>query len=201
MARLEKGGQAAVRYLPNLARDKKCDISIQKELTEAGIGIKEGKLPRNSEVPARLTGVLSNPNGEPAFTFTRSWNYWVVEGDVFLSIAKEMYQNPIGKKDVRVAGDCGCPPPEERAEHFDEDGKRLYPLTTKVASEKELTDFENRHPEPEIKELVRKARENTRYVEDPAAVAAKSVITVYHIDSQDGLNLFVNALKAKDIVK
>jgi hypothetical protein len=201
MSRLEKEGQAAIRYLPNLAGNVRCDISIRKELTEAGVGIIESKTPREDEVPAKLTGILNNPNGEPAFTLTRAWYYWVVDGDVPLSVAEEMYKDPVGKEDVRVAGHRGCPPPKEWAKHSDKDGKKLYSLSTKLESEKELTEFENRHSEPEIKELVRKARENTRYVENPAAEAAKSVITTYHIDSQDGLNLFVNKLKTRGVIK
>ena len=33
-----------------------------------------------------------------------------------IKIDEKLYENPIGKKDIRVAGDCGCPQPKEWAE-------------------------------------------------------------------------------------
>ena len=92
--------------MKNLAGVPMCDVYIRAELEAAGIPIVEVPLD-NTEVPYRLIGQLGN------FEFRRAWYYWIVSGRVPLEIAKELYANPIGKKDVRVTGHCGCPPPED----------------------------------------------------------------------------------------
>ena len=61
----------------------------------------------------RFTEVYTNARGvltieDRSFIFKRAWYYWTVNGPVPMEIAKRMYENPIGKKDVRVAGHCGC---------------------------------------------------------------------------------------------
>jgi hypothetical protein len=61
----------------------------------------------HTEVPFTICGQL----GE--FRFKRAWYYWVVKGKVPLNVAQELYADPLGHDDVRVAGHCGCPPPEE----------------------------------------------------------------------------------------
>lgn len=92
----------------NLAGRKDCDKYIHQELTEAGIEIVEVPLGR-SEVPYTLIGKLGK------YTFSRARYYWLVNGPVPLFAAQEMYRHPVGRRDVRVEGHCGCPPPEEWA--------------------------------------------------------------------------------------
>ena len=118
--------------MKNLAGIQECDTEIRKELTEAGIRTVDTKK-GDTEVPYSVVGQLSY------FTFRRSWRYWMVDGNVPLEIAKEMYAIEVGKKDVRVVGHCGCPPPEEWAingyvgsYHIDsQDGLKLFADTIK----------------------------------------------------------------------
>jgi len=72
----------------------------------------------------------------------RAWRYWVANGPVPLDAALKLYADPVGRKSVRVAGSCGCPPPEQWVEVVD----------------------------------------------------GKPCITTYHIDTEEGLALFVAAL-------
>ena len=99
------------------------------------------------EVPASIKGVL-NKGSDIVFTFVRAWYYWMVAGNVSLEVARIMYENPIGAKDVRVAGHCGCPPPEEWA----------------------------------------RPASGQRFVDN------------YHIDSQEGLDLFVATMKEHGLI-
>jgi len=94
-------------HLYNLAGNENCDYFIKAELTLAGIDMVQEK--DRGEVPAKIKGKLGN------FKFSRAWTYWIVKGDVPLSVAEELYADPVGVKYVRVAGHCGCPAPKEWA--------------------------------------------------------------------------------------
>lgn len=89
----------------NLAGVFECDPFVELELKLAGIKIFKKEI--TSEVPTTFYGRL---NG---FIFHRAWYYWIVEGLVPLNLAIELYENPIGRKTVRVEGHCGCPSPIE----------------------------------------------------------------------------------------
>lgn len=108
------------------------DAHIEDELKEACIPIFKGDS-AEGEVMASLAG----KHGK--FRFKRAWSYWVVNGPVSVELAWELYNDPRGRYDVRVAGHCGCPEP-------------TVPWTT--------------------------------------VVDGIDSVTEYHIDSQDGLNLF-----------
>lgn len=50
--------------------------------------------------------------------FTRAWYYWVVCGvDMPLADANELYEDPVGRKDIRVAGYAGNASPEKWVEN------------------------------------------------------------------------------------
>lgn len=98
--------------MKNLAGNKDCDDSVEVELRRAGIEVVSGAK-SNGEVSTIITGQLEQ------FTFVRAWRYWMVRGHVPLVVARELYENLIGKTDVRVVGHCDCPPPEEYAVHLD----------------------------------------------------------------------------------
>ena len=89
----------------NLAGDKDCDKQIRRELLRAKVDIVEVKQ-GNTEVPYTIIGRLYG------FEFRRAWYYWVAKGPMPLKEAKELYAEPVGREDIRVAGHCGCPPPE-----------------------------------------------------------------------------------------
>jgi hypothetical protein len=111
----------------NLAGSTESDIWCAAELTAAGITIEVADKPYGeprTRVKGRLGGI----------TFERAWYYWIASGPVPLGVARRLYADPVGGKDVRVAGHCGCPPPDEwakggyvRSYHIDSPaGLRLF---------------------------------------------------------------------------
>ena len=89
----------------NLAGDSECDVFVEHELKRARIPIERVDLPRNSEVPYRIIGRLGG------ITFQRAWTYWVAKGPVSIETARRLYDDPVGRTDIRVDGHCGCPEP------------------------------------------------------------------------------------------
>lgn len=159
--------------MKNLVGVQECDVEIRKELTEAGIRIVATEK-GNTEVPYSVVGQLSN------FTFRRAWYYWMVDGDVPLEVAEEMYATEVGKKDVRVAGHCGCQHPKEWA--FPKDEVLFEQGVYKKPSEE--------HPHgdsPTYGELAEMC--NNGKIDAPRFVQS------YHIDSQEGLKLFADTIK------
>lgn len=162
--------------MKNLAGMAEADMFIRQELALAGIRSlrlpnEEGKHP---EVPRTVFGFLGGKAlfdelttyGEEKaesylclvnfqvmqtcaeFAFARQWYYYTATGYVPMDVAIELYEHPIGRKDVRVQGHCGCPDPREYAP-----------------------------------------------VQKGPLVAGKRCVDCYHIDSQEGLNLFVETLR------
>lgn len=165
----------------NLAGNPEADFFIQDELGQAGVsmvGVPKDEI--HSEVPYTIEGRMR------PFKFRRAWYYWVVEGRVPIEAAREMYENPVGKKDVRAGGDCTCPEPETQAEWFDPEGHKLWadPTGEQEAEAKRLTAKYGPY------------RDSGIFVPDPSEVpGAHAFVTTYHIDSQAGLNLFVETLR------
>lgn len=154
----------------NLAGNEHCDEYIQKELRSAGIRLVRGEK-QDGEVHATVTGALG------AFKFFRKWSYWSVEGYMPLEVAKELYEDPVGKADVRAMGHAGCPPPEAPwIEWYDSEGRRIFPLSKRP------------------KGYFGKGVGYQMFFKDPSKVG-KGYITLYHIDTQEGLNLFADAIR------
>jgi hypothetical protein len=162
----------------NLAGDLECDIYIRFELVRAAIKPVDHAEKVGGEVPARLTGTLG------PFTFRRAWTYWVVDGPIPLSVAEEMFA--ARPDDVRSGGDCACRPPLTWAEHFNADGRRLE---TDVDG-KQATQWEHFAAKGLPAFQVR-----PMFVQNAAADAARSVVTLYHIDSEDGLRYFADTIR------
>ena len=170
--------------MQNLAGVKKCDSLIQEELRQAGIPVVSEDRTK-CEVPATIAGQLGN------FSFVRAWYYWVVVGDVPLKVAEKLYDDPVGKKDVRVVGHCACPPPERWADWYDHEGRRLIPADQQAKLEKLAKDA-----------LVSEEEIASFHFADPKDFPALGMgyITSYHIDSQEGLNLFVKVITEAGLV-
>lgn len=175
--------------MENLAGREDCDVYIEKELTRARVEVVRGER-RDHEVPASITG-RSGP-----FTFTRAWYYWVVEGKVPLTVAKELYADPVGKTDIRVAGHCGCPAPEAPwLEWYDKEGRQL--ITMKEAAKacrdgsksKFIADAINGFLHDQSKRFVHNLTEE-----------GEAFVTSYHIDTEVGLRLFVDTIKKHGLV-
>jgi len=172
--------------MKNLAGNPECDIEIERELTRCGVQVVR-KQPREGEVPSSLRGKLGN------FEFFRAWRYWIVTGKVPLQIARELYDDPVGKTDIRVNGNCTCPPPEGgRILWLDKKGRKLLPMS-------EWDSIVNRLGEDDP--IARDIRNNPkiRFVNNPAA-KGKGFIDTYHIDTETGLRIFADTLKKHKLV-
>ena len=94
----------------NLAGRKDiCDGWAESELRRCGIGVVRLGKPQLGEVPCTIAGMLGQ------FSFARAGTYWVAFGRMPLRMAEELYEHPVGRTDIRVAGHAGCPPPREWA--------------------------------------------------------------------------------------
>ena len=165
--------------MENLARNKDCDKFIKLELKRSRIDVIHG-MRRKSEVPTSITGKLG------PFTFERAWYYWVVSGPVPLAVAKELYGDPVGATDIRVAGHCGCPPP-----------KRPW-ITVITLDGRHVIDSQERE---RIEKLFRNVVDREEFERDNvfsdhiAAVGAQEFVMSYHIDSEIGLRLFADTIR------
>lgn len=174
--------RATKMTFPNLAGNKDCDSVIRDELSSAGIELVEGER-GSGEVPASVTGKLGQ------YTFSRAWYYWMVSGPVPLKVAEAMYKHSVGQRDVRVAGHCGCPPPNEWAEIFDEDGNKIV-IDPEGTQETECRAMTERHPNMVA------SFEKMRFVRDLSEVPnAKAFVQSYHIDTLQGLKLFADSVR------
>ena len=166
--------------MENLAGNKDCDRIIERELNRAKINVVNGER-SNGEVPASITGELKG------FTFQRAWYYWVVKGKLSLSVAQRLHQDPVGKEDIRVNGDCGCPAPEGGYIcWYSTEGNQLLPLTDKQEIEEIKADGC-------LSGYLNEEYKNCLFVEDPSAVG-NGFVKSYHIDSEVGLRIFAEAV-------
>lgn len=166
----------------NLAGNPSCDQYIAKELTRARIQLVTHTHEEHSshEVPWSITGKLG------PFIFTRAWRYWIVEGLVPLAVAQELYGDPVGVTDIRVAGHCGCPSPEEYDNLYTADGHRVIEASERPKLEafmKEVESALSPLPYPFV------------YSDDPRASTAQLFVDRYHIDSEIGLRIFADTLR------
>lgn len=166
--------------MQNLAGNPRATGRVTRELTRCGIPIVQKDEPPRGEVKSAVYGQLG------PFTFKRAWYYYRVNGPMPIKIARDLYENPVGKTDIRVAGHCRCPPPEEPwiTSRNPETGKEI------VATEKRR-DFDKLGEELKQDLLARFEKENEWG--DPAD--GEVFVESYHIDTELGLYLFVQAVK------
>lgn len=153
--------------------------TIRNELLEAGIFILPNDPKDRGEVPAEFCGRYKG------FTFYRAWDYWVVNGMVPLKVAKELYDHPTGAKNVRVMGHCGCPPPEDWATEIE-----TY-TGCQVVPDKEWDEVIRVFAD--YPESIEKWK-GTHVLESKAGEKSAFVLS-YHINTQEGLNLFMDAVR------
>jgi hypothetical protein len=166
--------------MQNLAGNTDCDKYITAELDTAHIEYERLPEATTQEVPSAIVGRLG------PFTLTRAWYYWVVKGPMPLTVARVMYEHPIGRRDVRAGGDT-TRSPDQWAAHYDADGVLLEsdPDGSKAVQTSALCERM-----PDLRPLV-----TWRSVPDAAAVAASSFVESYHIDSAEGLRLFADTVR------
>jgi hypothetical protein len=174
--------------MKNLAGDKQCDQHIALELERCRINIHKMNRLGKSEVPWTIYGTLGR------FTFERAWYYYVVKGELPLNIAQELYADPVGKTDIRVAGHCGCPAPEEWATYYDR--LRCWSDAKILLDFKQKEEFEQclKSDSQWVRQVGEDGLKNFRFVEDPKAVGF-GYVELYHIDSEIGLRLFADTLR------
>lgn len=172
----------------NLAGNEDADRFIRRELDEATVErVVHRERLSHSDVPTRISGKLG------PFGFRRFWYYWSVHGPVPLAVAEELYADPEGRKSVRVAGHCACPPPSEWATHVDANGQEVVE-DPDGNEEREAQAFLDAHPDLRAVKI-------PRYVRSLADVEVEAFVESFHIDSQEGLNLFVETLRRHGLDK
>lgn len=131
-----------------------------------------------------------------AFRFTRGDSYyWIAGGPMPLALAEKMYSDPVGKRDVRCAGDGGC----------------RSPLTwaTWVLGNKEVTArfFNGENQEEKYLYFVergilpREGFDALTFHDDPPNSGAEGYVLGYHIDSRMGLKLYVDTIRENGLDK
>lgn len=119
------------------------------------------------------------------YTFKRNWYYWSISGPVELYVANYLYNDPVGKTDVRAGGHCCAPSPATQCTHYDARGKCLIPLTEK----------DNWNYYLNKKYVTQEEYDKYAFVEDPEISAFYSFVEHYDIDSEIGLRFFVDTLR------
>ena len=173
----------------NLAGHPRAEEYIIKELTEAGIPIKWSHK-EMGEPKSRAYGKMNTIwNG---ITFTREWYYWVAKGNIPLGIAEKMYEHPVMNNDVRANGDCTCPSPRDVAKEKFVTSSGVYSKFEDVWSEEEINKLRS------VDIISHLADEKIQKEQDKKY---PKFVDVYHIDSQEGLNLFVDYMYCTLVMK
>lgn len=162
--------------MQNMAGRDDADRYVEHELNRCKIEMRERPL-SNGEVKTSRYGVLQCKGQE--IVLTRGWAYWIVEGNVPYDLAVKIFEEDVGKE-IRVAGHCGAPHPDEWSKWMTPDGVEVLSMKQKEELDryKDLVDY----------------RRYT-FTDTPEEVGARYV-TSYHIDTELGLYIFANAVKA-----
>ncbi len=171
--------------MQNLAGNADCDKIILSELKRCGIPALQIPERTRSEVPYTYVGKAG------AFDFRRAWYYWCVDGRVPLAVAQEMYDTEVGKRDIRVAGHCGCPPPIEWAYYYNEAGQM-------ATSSKEFQNGIDLFTRMGHAESLDKWKTEHFPCDDTSALPG--FITSYHIDTELGLYIFAETLRKHQLI-
>ena len=118
------------------------DAQCIKELNDAKIDLAFLEERPKREVKTFIEGKLSFVRSDGRrieISFYRAWYYWVAKGLVPIDIANKLYATEIGKRDIRVKGDCGRPPPDEHTVY--RKMKKEVVLDLDGSEEKEYTEF------------------------------------------------------------
>ena len=159
------------------------DKILRSELTRCGIVAREHIEESGGEVNTHVYGDLSG------FTFTRAWTYWMVTGPLPLDVAVTLYDNPVGRDDIRVNGHCGCPSPIGQATWRDPaTGKTYCKLDQKTECERYIAAG------GVMSDIGRKVLDEHLFHDDPASLGAVGTIDCYHVDSELGLYILAQAI-------
>ena len=167
--------------MQNLAGHDRATEIISDELQRCGIDIK----PSDKLLGEAKSMVFGELNG---FKFERAWYYYMVNGQMPIDKALDLYNDPVGKTDIRVAGHCGCVPPEDPwVEYYDDDGVEVYSMEAKADYEKYL------HNDSSLSELAKEGLRTHRFEEDRSPF--RCIVPSYHVDSELGLYKLVEVIR------
>ncbi len=161
------------------------DDQITLELARCGV-------PSTLVTDCLTSEVQTNRGGELCgLKFHRAWRYWVAEGQVPLEVALKLYENPVGKTDIRVTGHCGCPAPAAPWIRWRD------PETGKCIISTDQRDTMQKIGEnPEFKDMVEKFFNDFIFNNDPKSIGGIPSVDLYHIDTELGLYIFAQHLCA-----
>lgn len=168
--------------MKNLREDRECELTIARELEGAMLEFVHLDKP-SGDVPSRLRGKLG------PIEFARGFTCWIAVGPVPLSIALELHEDPIGRRDVRVCGTSACPPQAPWIAWYTREGARVYPVehapVYRTACRAWPHIFQDSAP------IV--------FHNEPETIGATPYIDLYHVDSEDGLRTFTGTLRKHGI--
>ena len=124
------------------------------------------------EVPSRLVGRLG------PVEFWRASTYWVVEGPVPVTLATELYEDPIGS-----TGTAAAPPPSSSwVRWYLANGTRVLPTQGQV-------QYESLHrSRPDFLPFA-------VFHDDPKSLGASGFVESYNVDTEIGLRLLSDAIR------
>ena len=181
--------------MENLAGYAAADSVIEEELFTVGIEPCYG--PRSTgEVATQVTGKVEAADGT-VFTFIRAWRYWIVKGELPLSVALELYKHPYGKR-CRAGGHCASPSPETQATYrHTPDGLEVSILDANTRENFQKLD-RGEIESTFLAEVLTKIRKEILFVDSVAErdkLSTFAFVPEYHVDTLAGLKLFVDTIK------
>jgi hypothetical protein len=165
--------------MKNLAGNILCDTEIVNELLAAGIDI----VPQErvgGEVATAFHGEL---NG---WGFHRWWSYWIaypLHPNMGLDIEKARGLYATHGKEARAGGDCATRPPETWSTYFQKSSGKKIILDPSGGEFRSFVQFGLPTDDYVFVSHLIEAGETQR------------VVQLYHIDTQEGLNAFVEAIR------
>lgn len=145
--------------------------------------------------------LVRTPSGVVEITRGHSY-YWCVKGLVPLSKALKLFADPVGKRDIRVHGHCGCPAPEgSYITWIAANGKKVIDIKQRDECrgyvEKSRLAVDNSEEPTYMGEVGAKILAEYEFSDNPALdFDAKGYVDSYHIDSDLALKIFVDEIKA-----
>ncbi len=115
-----------------------------------------------------------------------------IGGRVPLAVAYEIYNTSTGRKDVRVGGESCLAPAGYLVSWQTPDGRTILPIEDKVVTDRLVSKGMITQSEVDTTFLFVERSDFGKYGEP--------YTTLYHIDSQEGLNFFVEILRKYRLV-
>lgn len=118
--------------------------------------------------------------------------YFIVKGDTPLEVAKQLYNHPVGKTDIRVNGNCTRPAPEGfEVKYYDKQtGKQVVSKNQEEPLDKIIKEFR----ETNNCNLQFWLDSKAKYIFSDDKEDCHKFIELYHIDSELGLYVFLEFL-------